>query len=489
MSPPASPRSDPPAPPAPAAADANGSVRRARSGSGTLRLGHVRRVRVRRHRPGRRLPGDEPGEVAERLRRVAVVGQPGPLDEVSGLQVLRHRRTAEEAGADRHRRREVGLDAGAAEAVADVHRDPQHVDGRPEVHDRARVAAVDRGRVAPAADPQHGPGRVDAPPRGRHPDQAEHRAQLLVRERLLGDHQVERGEQDPRGARAPGCPPRPRSTSASLPTNRMSKRPPGNSASRDLRPARRARAGSAPCPLELPQQRGGDRLLNDQHRLVGAQDGVVEALAVHDPLAALARSARGVHQHGHVAGPHPDRRVARAVGGAHDRYAPGGDDHAGALVGHQRVDQRHRRLVDHLDDAVGRARRDRRVGQRPGGVGAALPGQRVRAEMTTFRVISASSALKNTVATGLVDGVSASTTPGGPGQLDHLRGRVEPGGHVVVPRVRLDQPGAARDVLEHLVLGHAEPGLAHRPLGVLPRLGRARLCAAACTTRSTAALS
>jgi hypothetical protein len=35
--------------------------------------------------------------------------------------------------------------------------------------------------------------------------------------------------------------------------------------------------------------------------------------------------------------------------------------------------------------------------------------------MTTDRVISASSALKNTVATGLVDGVSASTTPAGRG--------------------------------------------------------------------------
>ena len=34
---------------------------------------------------------------------------------------------------------------------------------------------------------------------------------------------------------------------------------------------------------------------------------------------------------------------------------------------------------------------------------------------TALRVISASRALKNTVATGLVDGVSASTTPAGRG--------------------------------------------------------------------------
>ena len=59
--------------------------------------------------------------------------------------------------------------------------------------------------------------------------------------------------------------------------------------------------------------------------------------------------------------------------------------------------------------------RDRGGGQRPGGVGAAFPGQRVRAEHDHVPGHQREQALKNTVATGLVDGVSARTTPAGRG--------------------------------------------------------------------------
>ena len=52
----------------------------------------------------------------------------------------------------------------------------------------------------------------------------------------------------------------------------------------------------------------------------------------------------------------PEEYAARTTGDA-----AGGQDDVGARVGHQRVDQRDRRLLDPLDDAVGRAGRDRRL--------------------------------------------------------------------------------------------------------------------------------
>ena len=184
--------------------------------------------------PAGRLPGHQPGEVAERLGRVAVVGQPGPLDQVARVQVLGHRGPAEEAGADRHRRGQVGLEARAAQAAAHVDGDPQHLDGRAVLHDHARVGAVDGGRVAAAGQPQHGPGGVDAAPRRRHPDQAEHRAQLLVGQRLL------RARPGRTAPAAPGCcagtrmPASAAIQAASRPTKRMSNRPPGNSSAEIL---------------------------------------------------------------------------------------------------------------------------------------------------------------------------------------------------------------------------------------------------------------
>src|SRR6266516_6923766 len=58
---------------------------------------------------------------------------------------------------------------------------------------------------------------------------------------------------------------------------------------------------------------------------------------------------------------------------------------------------------------------------------------------------------------------------------DDLRGRVETWGDVVMGGVRLDQPGAARQVLDDLVVGDPEPGLTDRPFGILARLSGPRL--------------
>ena len=44
-----------------------------------------------------------------------------------------------------------------------------------------------------------------------------------------------------------------------------------------------------------------------------------------------------IHQHRHVARSDAERRLAARVRGLHDARAAGGENHAGALVLHQRV--------------------------------------------------------------------------------------------------------------------------------------------------------
>ena len=268
---------------------------------------------------------------------------------------------------------------GAAQAVADVDRDPQHVDGGAEVHDRARVAAVDRGGVARRRRCAAPPARRRCPAARSAPDQAEHRAR------------ASRARAAPRG-----------------------------------RPGRRARAGSGCVPGTLMPASLGDP------RGVLADQADVEAAAGEQRVAHLrgllrVEQERALALSGGAAAsrppaprrsapsrwctgsscrssccprsarpPWPGRRSrprapARCRGrrrspgcptvrGAHHGDAAGGDDDAGALVGHQRVDQRDRRLVHHLHDPVRRAGRDGGLGERPGRVGAALAGQRVRAD-------------------------------------------------------------------------------------------------------------
>ena len=155
----------------------------------------IGRGRVRRHRARGGAPRREPGEVAHRHRRVGVVGQPDPVDQVVRPEVLADGGPTGVPGADGHRRRQVGLDAGAAEAVADVHRDPEHVAGDAELEDGRRVGRVHGRRVAGAADAQHGPRRLDARGGAGHADQPQERRQLLAGERLLGHHLLELRDQ------------------------------------------------------------------------------------------------------------------------------------------------------------------------------------------------------------------------------------------------------------------------------------------------------
>src|SRR4051812_34099891 len=71
-------------------------------------------------------PRLEPGEVAEGLGRVRGVGEARPLRQVARLEVLRQRRAPEEARADGHGGRQVGVEPGAARAAGGVDGDPEH---------------------------------------------------------------------------------------------------------------------------------------------------------------------------------------------------------------------------------------------------------------------------------------------------------------------------------------------------------------------------
>ena len=112
-------------------------------------------------------------------------------------------------------------------------------------HDRARVMRVDDRRVAGAADAQHRAGGVDAARGVRHPHEPEQREELLARERLLGDDERERRDQDARLRRHPD----PALLRQRGPRRARPGRPgcgPRGTASRAPRPPRRARARDAP---------------------------------------------------------------------------------------------------------------------------------------------------------------------------------------------------------------------------------------------------
>ena len=149
------------------------------------------------------LPGRQAGEVPEGLVRRGVVGHLGPLARCFGCRF---------SATDDRPKKPVPIVIVGARFVSmpelprllpTLTDDPQDPHGGAVVHDRPRVRAVDRGRVAGAGDAQHRAGRIDAAARVRHRDQAQHRAELLVRQRLLGDDEVERGQQDPGGAGDP----------------------------------------------------------------------------------------------------------------------------------------------------------------------------------------------------------------------------------------------------------------------------------------------
>ena len=181
---------------------------------------------------------------------------------------------------------------------------------------------------------------------------------------------------------------------ASLPTMDVSNRPSGNRVSRT-----RSRSSSLEqvrsVPAHLAKQPVGDGLLDDQDALVRAEHRVVERLAGDQLLGRPLQVGGRVDEHRHVAGTDADRRVAGRVGRAHDTDPTGGEDDVGALVGHQRVDQRDRRRLDDLDHTVRCTGRDRCLSRARGRRRCSTPARAGCGLITTaLRVSSASSTLK-----------------------------------------------------------------------------------------------
>ena len=226
-------------------------------------------------------------------------------------------------------------------------------------------------------------------------------------------------------------------------------RPSGKSVSRTAATSSAAEHVAA-VAAELALERVGDALLDDRARLVRAQDRVVEALESTRRRRRPARSAVASTSAGTLPGPTPMRRVAGAVRRPHDADAARGDDHVGGRVAHQRLDQRDRRLLDHLQAAVRRAGRDRGVGQEAGRVGRHLAGQRVRADDHRVARHQREQHLE-------VDGRDRvgrrrqrEDDAGRPGQLDDLGLGVDAGAHVVVVAVPLEQPREHASFLRRL---------------------------------------
>ena len=161
-------------------------------------------------------------------------------------------------------------------------------------------------------DAQHGPGGVDAAAYVRHRHEAQDRAELLVRQRLLGDDKIERRQQDP-GVAA--------DADAGLAGDECGILADESQVERAVREDELAH----PVPLVVREQVGAlpvqvaeevvdGGLLADQDRLVRAQHRVVEALRVHDALGRQRQVGRLVDENRDVARPDPDGRSARAVG-------------------------------------------------------------------------------------------------------------------------------------------------------------------------------
>ena len=300
------------------------------------------------------------------------VGDPGQLTRCRGSRFSPSETAAEEAGADRHRRRQVRVEAGRAGAAADVDRHPQHLHRGAVGHDRARVVRVDHRRVAGAADAQHRAGGVDAAAGVGHAHEAEQREELLARERLLG-HDQRRTARPARGSSAArGCPALARPAgAASCRPGRAAMRPSGKSVSRTAA-ASSASSTWAPWRSSSRSNCVGAALLDDQRTTRSCTGSSCRSLGVDQPLGGRGEVG-GVRRRapGTLPGPDADRRVAGAVGGAHDRDAAGGQDHVGAsgrvisasisgIVGSSTT----------WMHAVRGARRDGGLGEQSGGVGA-----------------------------------------------------------------------------------------------------------------------
>jgi hypothetical protein len=134
--------------------------------------------------------------------------------------------------------------------------------------------------VAGAGDPDDRPGRLDAAPHVGDPQHRQHRRELLVSHHQLGQGRLERRDQHLRG-RA-GADPGSVGDQRSVLADHVGVEPPHREhVRRELLTLLLGEHVGA-LARHVPQQLVGHRLLYDQHRLVGAEHGVVEGLGLHD---------------------------------------------------------------------------------------------------------------------------------------------------------------------------------------------------------------
>ena len=331
-----------------------------------------------RRRPGHLVPGLDAVIVAECGFGLLGIGDPRPIDEMLRRDVFADRTPPEEAGADGHARRKVGVEAGGAGAAAAVDGDPQGIHRGGKGHDGLGVLAMDRRRMAGAAQSDQGPAHGDAALGVGHAMEAQHGAQLLPTERLFRHGQVERRQQDPgfcgsAEARFLGDP------ACILADRRGVESVLGKQIGAQLIPFL-VTAKMRTLALQMAQQLVGDGILHYQHGFIGAEDRVVERLAGDDPLGRLGQIRRGVDEDRRIAGTDADGRVAGTIGRAHHGRTAGGQDHVHLRLHHQRLDQFDGRLLDHLDHAVGCAGLHRRVMHHLRRIGGAGLGQGMGAD-------------------------------------------------------------------------------------------------------------
>jgi hypothetical protein len=99
--------------------------------------------------------------------------------------------------------------------------------------------------------------------------------------------------------------------------------------------------------------------------LARADRAVIEGFAGHHFGDRFFQVGRRIDQRRNVAGAHAEGRLAAGIGGFHDARAAGGENHAGALVPHERVGGFERGVIHALNDALGSAGFHRRLVQDP----------------------------------------------------------------------------------------------------------------------------
>ena len=330
------------------------------------------------------------------------------------------------------------------------------------------IARVDHRRVAGAADPQHRAGRVDAAPASgtrTRPSSGNSFSRASGSSGTTSGNGATstrvRGGTRMSGRRAPASarPCRPASSRDAAVRDRASRA--------RARPRPREQT-CAPCLVQLALERVGDPLLDDQHRLVRAQDRVVERLRVGDAARRRAPGRRSRR-------PAPARCPAR-------RRAPGcpsGRRRARPPSRRSRRSRRSSRRPSAPRSAGSSAPRPP-AGSRPGRPRATAASASSRAASTQHLARQRVRADDDRVAGHQrqqdleVDGRDRVRRrrqrehhARRAGHLDDLRARRRPA------RRRSRRRGSARacprehaSFLQLLVLGDAHAGLPHRPFGI-----------------------